>query len=104
MHQTLNLIKSQEGAPSYKQYSTRHKDNKKYKNIGHFTSIKTAIRERAFSLAQRWLFPPSILKHLMTLANREPQKAKDENRNHLYCSSISTRGGGAGRGNQCGGV
>jgi len=36
---------------------------------------------------------PLILKHLISLANREPQKGKDENRNHLYCRSISTRGG-----------
>jgi len=37
--------------------------------------------------------PPFILKHLIYLANREPQEAKDENRNHLYCRSKSTRGG-----------
>jgi len=30
---------------------------------------------------------------LIYLANREPQKAKDENWNNLYCRSISTSGG-----------
>jgi len=27
--------------------------------------------------------PLPILKNMISLANREPQKAKDENRNHL---------------------
>jgi len=27
--------------------------------------------------------PPPILKHLMFLASRETERAKDENRNHL---------------------
>jgi len=27
--------------------------------------------------------PPPILKHLISLANRERERAKDENRNHL---------------------
>jgi len=27
--------------------------------------------------------PPPILKHLISLANRETERAKDENRNHL---------------------
>jgi len=27
--------------------------------------------------------PPPIPKHLISLANRETEKAKDENRNHL---------------------
>jgi len=37
--------------------------------------------------------PPPILKHLIFLAIRETEKAKDENRNHLECRFISTRGG-----------
>jgi len=37
--------------------------------------------------------PSPILKHWISLTNRKPERAKDENRNHLYCMSISTRGG-----------
>jgi len=37
--------------------------------------------------------PPPILKHWIYLANREPERAKDEDRNHLWCRSISTRVG-----------
>jgi len=45
--------------------------------------------------------PPPILKHLISLANMEPQTAKDVNRNHLYFRSIST-GGCASRGRERG--
>jgi len=36
---------------------------------------------------------PPILKHFISLANREPGGAKVENRKHLKCRSISHRGG-----------
>jgi len=36
---------------------------------------------------------PPILKHFIFLANRETEKAKDENRNHLLRKCMSMRGG-----------
>jgi len=36
--------------------------------------------------------PPFFLKHIISVANRETERGKDENRNHLSCRSLSTMG------------
>jgi len=39
-----------------------------------------------------WSNPTPILKYFISLANRETERGKDENRNRLKCRSISTKG------------